>query len=60
MPNLLAEFTALRRRHDLFFACLTPRQWPAPGLADARPTSVRAIAYLQIGHLPLEVSLKEA
>ena len=57
LPDLLAEFTALRRSHDLFFARLSPRQWSATGLADGRPMSVRAVAYLQVGHLRHHVAI---
>jgi hypothetical protein len=49
--ELVAEFEALRRSHLMLFRHLTPEAWLRRGTANNTPVSVRAIAYILVGHI---------
>jgi hypothetical protein len=50
LADLLAEFAALRRSHVAFFAHLPEEAWQRRGTANNAAVSVRAVAYILVGH----------
>lgn len=51
LADLLDEFVALRRSN---LACLRPLKdtdWTRVGIASGKPVSVRALAYIMVGHV---------
>jgi hypothetical protein len=51
LADLVAEFAALRRSHILFLRHLPDGAWERSGLANDKPVSVRALAYIMAGHV---------
>ena len=51
LPDLVAEFEALRRSHVSMLAHLDPAAVARVGTANGGPTSVRAIAFIMAGHV---------
>ncbi len=51
LPDLVAEFEALRRSHVSMLAHLDPAAVARVGTANGSPTSVRAIAFIMAGHV---------
>ncbi|GEM48400.1 DinB family protein [Deinococcus cellulosilyticus] len=50
LESLLAEFQAVRRGHELFFRHLPHSAWEGRGIASGNPFTVRALAYIMLGH----------
>jgi hypothetical protein len=50
LADLAAEFAAVRRSHLLFFGRLTDAEWARRGVANDNEVSVRALAYILVGH----------
>ncbi|MDG3004961.1 DinB family protein [Paludisphaera mucosa] len=50
LADLLDEFEALRRSHVRFFEGLSPEAWDRRGVASDATISVRALAYVIVGH----------
>jgi hypothetical protein len=48
--DLLTEFAAVRRSHLLLFRHLPEAAWERRGTANNNPVSVRALAYIIVGH----------
>ena len=51
VADLLAEFAHLRRANVIFFADLTEEMWTRTGTASDNQVSVRALAYVMVGHI---------
>lgn len=49
--DLIEEFSLLRRSNVLFFKNLTDEAWSRFGTASEATVSVRAIAYIMVGHI---------
>jgi hypothetical protein len=49
--SLVGEFRALRESTVLFFRHLPPDAWLRHGIASDNPFTVRALAYLGVGHV---------
>jgi DinB superfamily len=50
LGDLLAEFASLRRSHVSFFEHLSDEAWQRRGSANNAEVTVRALAYILIGH----------
>ena len=50
MAKLIDEFELVRRGNWYFFDQLTPEAWLRRGIASEREFSVRALAYIMVGH----------
>lgn len=50
-PSLLEEFRAVRQATLTFFRSLPPPAWARRGIASDNPFTVRALAYLAVGHV---------
>jgi len=50
IEDLLQEFMLVRRSHLSFLQHLPPEAWDRKGTVGGAPISVRAIAYLMLGH----------
>lgn len=53
------EFEHLRRGNLLLFARLSEQQWSLRGVCEGKSISVRAIAYLLVGHLRYHADIFE-
>ncbi len=51
LSDLIEEFSLLRRSNVLFFKNLTDEAWSYLGTASEATISVRAIAYVMVGHI---------
>ena len=51
LVDLIEEFSLLRRSNVLFFRNLTDEAWSYLGKASEATVSVRAIAYIMVGHI---------
>ena len=51
LPELLNEFVHVREGHLGFFRHLHPEAWLRTGLANHNPISVRALAWVMVGHV---------
>ena len=51
LADLIEEFSLLRRSNVLFFKNLTDEAWSYLGTASEATVSVRAIAYIMVGHI---------
>ena len=51
LADLIEEFSLLRRSNVLFFKNLTDEAWSYLGTASEAIVSVRAIAYIMVGHI---------
>jgi hypothetical protein len=49
--DLLAEFEIVRHSHLFLFANLTADAWNRRGIASGHEVSVRALAYIMVGHV---------
>src|SRR5262249_19172043 len=50
LADLVAEFEAVRRSHLAFFRHLPAAAWSRRGVANSSEVSVRALAYILLGH----------
>jgi len=50
LEELLDEFEHIRRANLLLFGRLKPEQWELSGVASNNPVTVRALAYIILGH----------
>ena len=51
LADLIEEFSLLRRSNILFFKNLTREAWLRTGTASEAAVSVRALAYIMVGHV---------
>jgi hypothetical protein len=51
VSDLLAEFTSLRKSNTAFLCRLGEADWERMGTASNNPVSVRALAYIMVGHV---------
>jgi hypothetical protein len=51
LADLLEEFSLLRRANVLFFQNLPAEFWSRTGIASDAEVSVRALAYVMVGHI---------
>lgn len=51
LSDLIEEFSLLRRSNVLFFKNLSDEAWSCLGIANEATISVRAIAYIMVGHI---------
>ena len=51
VSDLLAEFTSLRQSNSAFLCRLGEEDWKRMGTASNNPVSVRALAYIMVGHV---------
>ena len=51
LASLLSEFEGLRRSHVWLFRSLPEAAWTRGGEANANPVTVRALAYIMVGHV---------
>jgi len=51
LTDLAEEFALLRRANNLFFKSLTAEAWQRCGTASEAEVSVRALAYIMVGHV---------
>lgn len=51
LADLANEFLNLRRANILFFQNLSEESWSRTGIASDNPISVRALAYIIVGHV---------
>jgi hypothetical protein len=51
VSDLLAEFTFLRKSNYAFLCRLREADWKRLGTASSNPVSVRAFAYIMVGHV---------
>lgn len=49
-PSILEEYAAVRRSTAALFRSLSPEAWRRSGTADGNRASVRALAYIILGH----------
>ncbi len=49
-PSILEEYAAVRRSTVAFFRSLSPEAWRRSGTADGNRATVRALAYIILGH----------
>ena len=49
--DLVEEFNLVRRSNILFFKHLKETDWTRTGTANESPVSVRALAYIMVGHV---------
>ncbi len=50
LAELLDEFAHVREGHLAFFRHLSPEAWLRKGVANGNPISVRALAFVMVGH----------
>ncbi len=51
LADLIEEFSLLRRSNVLFFKNLTEEAWFRTGTASEATVSIRALAYIMVGHV---------
>ena len=51
LPDLVSELEGLRRSHIAMFRNLPEAAWSRVGEANGNPVSVKAIAYILVGHV---------
>lgn len=51
LADLVSEFEALRKSHVLMFRRFPPAAWTRKGTANNNPVTVRAAAYILVGHV---------
>lgn len=51
LTDLVEEFLFLRRANIIFFRNLSEEKWSRTGTASDNPVSVRALAYILVGHV---------
>lgn len=60
VADLTEEFLLLRRANNLFFKSLTAEAWRRSGTASDAEVSVRALAYIMVGHVRHHVNILKA
>jgi hypothetical protein len=58
--NLLKELTLLRAANVLFFESLSETAWSQTGVASDAEVSVRALAYIMVGHVRHHINILKA
>jgi hypothetical protein len=59
LEDLRAEFAAVRASTILLFGHLPPEAWLRRGTANGKPTSVRGLAYVIVGHVRHHIAILE-
>jgi DinB superfamily len=59
LGELLDEFVQVREGHLSFFRHLSPEAWPRTGVANQSPISVRALAWVMVGHVRHHMAVLE-
>ena len=57
LADLVAEFTSTRRSNQAFLSALTEGAWQRIGTASNNPVSVRALAFIMVGHVRHHLNL---
>ena len=57
ITDLLEEFLYLRQANIIFFKTLDEKAWSNLGTASNSPVSVRAIAYVMVGHVRHHINI---
>lgn len=57
IADLLAEFSLLRQSNILFFKNLDAQMWDKTGIASDNPITVRALAFIMVGHVEHHVKI---
>ena len=57
IADLLAEFSLLRQSNILFFKNLDAEMWDKTGIANDNPITVRALAFIMVGHVEHHVKI---
>ena len=57
LADLLAELSLLRQSNILFFQNLVAEYWDRTGIASDNEISVRALAYIMVGHIRHHVKI---
>jgi hypothetical protein len=57
MQDLLEEMLSLRKANTLFFNNLNDEAWSRTGVASENEISVRALAYIMVGHIRHHVKI---
>ncbi len=60
VADLAEEFLLLRRANNLFFKSLTAEAWRRSGTASDAEVSVRALAYIMVGHVRHHTNILKA
>jgi hypothetical protein len=60
LSNLLKELTLLRAANVLFFESLSEIAWSQIGVASDAEVSVRALAYIMVGHVRHHINILKA
>lgn len=60
ISELLEEFVACRRSHELMFGRFSESNWAQSGTASNLSISVRALPYLMVGHLRYHLKIIRA
>ena len=59
LGELLEEFVQVRRDTSHFFRHLSPEAWLRKGVANQNPISVRALAWVIVGHVRHHMAVLE-
>ena len=59
LGELLQEFVLVRDGHLSFFRHLSAEAWPRTGAANQHPISVRALAWVMVGHVRHHLAVLE-
>ncbi len=59
LAELLEEFVLVRQGHLHFFRHLSPEAWLRKGIANQNPISVRALAWVMVGHVRHHMAVLE-
>jgi hypothetical protein len=59
LQHLLEEMLSLRNANTLFFNSLSEEAWSRTGVASENEISVRALAYIMVGHIRHHVKILE-
>jgi hypothetical protein len=57
LAALVAELTFCRQANSLLLERLTPAAWDQRGVASGHPVTVRALAYILVGHITYHLQI---